>query len=114
MITRLLFGSMVVFSFLVFGSCKDDDGNGDPAYCSGLYTEHVQDEWEDVVAKATTFGQDPTLANCNAYKAAYQDWIDALEQFENCTGWTAQTKAQWQAALNDAREDLETLCDDIE
>lgn len=71
----------------------------------------IQDEINAVTSAAIVYSGDPTLANCNAYKAAYQAYIDALEPFVQCTTWTAAAKADWQAALDEAEAEIDTLCD---
>jgi hypothetical protein len=106
---RLL--SLLIIAALVgLSSCKKDENN-DPAYCSTAWASDVQDELAIVTNAAMTYVQDPTTQNCDAYKAAFQDYIEALEPYENCSLWTVQQKAEWQAVLDEARDDLDTLCD---
>jgi hypothetical protein len=53
---------------------------------------------------------DPSDANCNALKAAYQDYIDALRPYGNCPTLTGQSRTDWQNALNEAEADIDTIC----
>jgi len=58
-----------------------------------------------------TYAQDPSTEHCTAYKAAAQDYIDALKPYEKCTLWTVQQKAEWQNAIDEAENEIDTLCD---
>lgn len=106
---KKLFSLLIILSFIGLGSCNKKDS--DPDYCAGAWATQVEAELNAVIAAAMTYGTDPTLANCNAYKAAIQDYIDALRPFENCNLWSAEVKAAFNDALDEAEADLEYACD---
>jgi hypothetical protein len=103
-----LFYLLIIGTFLVLSSCKDE--KSDPDYCSTAWSTQVQDELNAVISAATTYASDQTTQNCNAYKAAYQNYIDAMEPFGNCTIWSAQDKTAWENAIDEARAEISTLC----
>ena len=104
-----LFCFLIVLSFLGVGSCKKKAV--DPDYCTTNWTTTIQTELTAVTNALTAYGTNPTITTCNALKAAYEDYIDALEPFSECTLWTATTKTQWQDMIDEARAELPTLCD---
>ncbi len=84
-------------------SCKKDD---DPVGCN--YATEVQNEINALSAAATTYGSDPSTANCNAYKAAYQNYLNALEDHLDCAALSGQ-QAELQAAINQAQAELDNF-----
>jgi hypothetical protein len=92
-------------------SCGKNNADVDPAYCSRVWTTEVQDELNALITAGTAWSSNQTTANCNAYKAAYSAYIKALEPFGNCSGWTGQTREAWRNALDEARAELNNLCD---
>ena len=54
-------------------SCKKDD----PVSCN--YATEVQNEVNALSAAASAYGNDPSTANCNAFKTAYQNYIMRLK-----------------------------------
>jgi hypothetical protein len=104
-----LFCLLIIATFLGLSSCKKDENN-DPEYCGTAWANAVQDELNTVTTAAMTYAQDPSTVNCNAYKAAYQDYIDALEPYGNCSLWTGQQKTELQNAIDEARDEISTLC----
>jgi len=59
---------------------------------------------------AAAYGAEDSEANCNALKAAYQSYINALKPYGNCAALTGQNKTDFNNALNDAENDLATIC----
>jgi hypothetical protein len=107
---KRLFIVMIITTLVVLTSCKKDENN-DPEYCATAWATAVQDELTAVTNAAVTYAQNPTTENCTAYKAAYQNYIDAMEPYGNCSAWTAQQKADLQNQIDNAREEMDTLCD---
>lgn len=103
-----LLSLLIILSFLGFGSCKKK--LTDPDYCSAGWATQVQDEATALSNAMTVYVNDPTAANCLAYKDAYQDYIDALKPFSECTLWPLQQKESFEAALAEAEAEISTLC----
>jgi hypothetical protein len=99
---------LIVVSFLGIGSCKKKAT--DPDRCGTSWATQLSSETNAVLAAAQTYGSDPTPANCNVLKTAYQKYLDALEPFTNCAAWTAQEKNDLQAAIDEAQQEINTLC----
>ena len=104
---RVLF-FLIVVSFLGMGSCKKK--SADPDYCGTAWATQVTAEVNALSTAAQTYASNPTAANCNAYKAAYQNYLDALEPFVECAAWTAQQRNELEDAINEAQQQLTTLC----
>jgi hypothetical protein len=105
--TRLLC-FLIILSFLGVGSCKKKAV--DPDYCSNTWVTTIQTEVNAVSNAANAYGLNPNTTTCNALKTAYQNYVDALEPFSNCTLWTTATKAEWQQMIDEANAAIPTLC----
>ena len=97
---------IVLFGFLVLFSCKKED----VAPCSGAWATELSNEISAIGTAASIYSMDPSDANCNMMKAAYQDYIDALRPYGNCSALTGTSRSDWQEAIDEAEDDLETLC----
>jgi len=99
---------LIIVSFLGVGSCKKKAT--DPDYCSTAWATQVTSEINAVSAAAQTYASDPTTANCNAYKAAYQNYLNALNPFVDCASWSVQQKNELEDAIDEAQQQISTLC----
>jgi len=99
---------LIIVSFLGLDSCKKKAA--DPDYCATSWATQLSSETNAVSAAAQTYASNPTTANCNAFKAAYQEYLDALEPFLDCTLWSAQEKQEVQDAIDEAEQEISTLC----
>lgn len=97
---------LTIITILGLSTCKKDKVSNDPAFCS---TEWPEDEFDALMAAYTVYAADMSVGNCNAYKAAYQDYIDALEPFLECASWTAEDLQEVQDAIDDAEEAVSEL-----
>jgi hypothetical protein len=50
-----------------------------------------------------------SVANCNAYKAAFVNYLDALEPFLECTGWSSAELNELRDVINQARTSMNQL-----
>ncbi|MDQ3141900.1 MAG: hypothetical protein M3Q56_06595 [Bacteroidota bacterium] len=88
--------SLMAFSFLLLStSCGGDD----PKPCSTAFGVELQAEINAFNSAAQTYSSNPTVANCIAYKAAAQAYVDALEPYGNCSTLTGQARTDWEASL---------------
>jgi beta-mannanase len=95
---------VIAFFSPVMISCKKK------VACSTDWAIELQDELAAVSDALTAYYMDPTDANCNALKAAYQDYIDAMRPYGNCETLTGQDREDWQAALDEAEASIDTIC----
>jgi len=95
----------IICLFVLF-SCKKDD----PVNCSVAWATDLQNEITAISNATQAYFMDQSDENCNALKAAYQDYIDALKPYGNCTTLTGQDRIEWQNALNEAEDDIATMC----
>ncbi len=95
---------LCIFSLIILASScgGDNDANGTPENCSTAFAESFEAELLAVSNASQNFGTDPTPANCQAFKDAYNDYIDALGEWENCANFYNQV-AQWEQSLEAAR-----------
>jgi hypothetical protein len=96
--------------FICFGltSCsKDDDSDSDP--CSVFWTVGLSDEINAFSLAAQAYGTNPTLENCNAYKAAAQAYVNALSPYGDCASLTGQDRVSWQESLIDAQQSVNEI-----
>ena len=95
-----------IICLLVLFSCKKDD----PVACSVAWATDLQAELSAVSLATSAYYTEQTEANCNALKAAYQDYIDALKPYGNCATLTGQDRTDWQNTLNEAEADIASMC----
>lgn len=100
----LLSGLLVVFS-----SCsKDDKGPlGLGGGCAYTWSVRIADEVLVLTNAATAYSQDSTQANCEAYKKAYQNYLNEAEDIKSCV--PADEKDDFQQNIDDARKELDDL-----
>ena len=99
-----LLACLLLGSVIVTYSCKNDDN--DPVGCN--YVLETQEEYDALNAALAAYSADPTnSAKCQAFKNAYQAYLNDLEAHVECaalSGQQAQLQAeidQAQAAVND-------------
>ena len=92
--------------FAVVGCTKEEAG---PSGCdvNFSYTAELQNEADALIQAGNTYGQDPTEANCNAFKNAYQVYLDAAEEIENCV--QSGDRAEYEESIKNARDELDEL-----
>jgi hypothetical protein len=101
--SKLLAG-LLLFLVSFNYSCKDDD---DPSGCD--YVTETQDELNAVTAASDAWLADPTnSAKCQAYKDAYQAYLDELQDHTSCAAAAGQ-QGQLQDAINSAQASLNQL-----
>jgi hypothetical protein len=99
---------LIVVSFLGVGSCKKK--SSDPDRCGTAWATQLSTQVNAISAAAQTYATDPTPANCTALKTAYQNYLNALEPFTDCSAWTTQEKNDLQTAIDEAQQQVNTLC----
>lgn len=106
--------SMSVFLsfFLIFMACSgDDDDDIDQVDCNGasIYTSNVFLEVNMELSEASsTYGNDPTPENCEAFKNTYLDYIDALRSLRDCAEVYGQIE-EYDASLDQAEQSIDDL-----
>ncbi|HEX2394965.1 MAG TPA: hypothetical protein VHI78_06430 [Bacteroidales bacterium] len=104
---RTIFSLLVILLVLGLGSCKKD--SKDPAACSGAWATEVEAEADAVSDAMSAYLADMSVANCNAFKDAYLDYIDALEPFLECETLTAQDREQVQEYIDASEAAMSAL-----
>jgi len=82
-------------------ACKENT----PVSCN--YAQELQDESTNLSNAATTYGQDPTAANCEAYRQAFLDYLDEADKLDNCVLGTQRDA--YRQAVDGARASLDAL-----
>ena len=101
-IFQTLIVGICIMSIPFFSSCGDDD----PDPCD--YALETQDELNDVVDAQEAWIADPTnTAKCNAYKAAWTEYLDDLENHADCVRDVDQ--AAYDQAIDDAQASINQL-----
>jgi len=104
---RTLFSLFVILVVLGLGSCKKD--SNDPAGCSGAWATQVEDEVDALMSAMQAYSSDQSVANCNAYKDAYLDYIDAIEPLLDCSAYTAEQREELQDAIDQSEAAMSLL-----
>jgi hypothetical protein len=87
-------------------SCNKTN-NGGPCRGYVSWALSIQAETTALGLAASAYGQDPSEANCRAYKQAYEDYIDALESQSSCV--PGDQRSDFNDSLDDARQELNDL-----
>jgi len=95
--------------FIGLISCGGDDAEVAVA-CSIAWGTELQTEFTAITNAAAAYGADDSEANCNALKAAYQTYINALRPYGDCAALTGQNRTDFNNSLNDAEASLATIC----
>lgn len=69
-----------------------------------LFTDEVNPKLTAYQEALSAYSDEPTQANCTAYKAAGQEWLDAIRSYETCT---LLYTASWREAVDEAKAELD-------
>ena len=98
---------MLAMCMAFFTNCGDKNTAKNCA--QDTIASEISDESAAISAAAIAYGSDPSNANCQALKNAYQDLIDAYQDLEDCAASLNQT-TEWQQGLDAAEAALDTIC----
>ena len=95
---------LISFLFvLTMMSCRKSS----PLACS-LWALEIVDEATVLSEAQVRYSDDPTPANCRAYRRAYEDYINELDRYGGCT-FTAEDRRDWEESIDDARQSIDDL-----
>ena len=103
--------SLFVVSVIFFSQISCKKAVTDPAFCANAWATELSDEITAFTNAATVYANDPTTANCNLYKAAFQSYLNGLKPFLDCSVYTAAQKTELENAIAEVEAELPTLCD---
>ena len=96
--------SIIAFLLLSLSAISCNQTNN-PVTCS--YAVELQDEATALSNAASAYGQDPTTANCEAYRQAFLDYLDEAEKLDDCV--VASERAAYRQAIDDTQASLDAL-----
>ena len=99
------FGKLVCFLALIILSSNYSCRETVAASCN--YTLELENETNALTAAATTYAQDPSSANCEAYRQAYLEFLDEAEKLDNCVIGTERDA--YRQAIDSAQAGLDAL-----
>lgn len=99
---------LIIISFLGIEACKKDAI--DPDFCGSAWATQVSTEVNALSNAAVAYSATPNTTTCNAYKTAYQNYLNAMEKFLDCSLWTSLQKTELENAIEEAQDDLDGLC----
>lgn len=95
-------------SMLCISACSDDNPLNPLGSCgSGSWATEVTNESAALSAAQQAYDNDPTVANCNAYKAAGVGYLDALEDAQGCV--VALTRVAFDEAVDEAQAEMDAI-----
>lgn len=104
---KFIFFCLLILS-LGFNSCGGDDAE-DCANASLNFSQEFSEEFQNISNAATNYANDPSSSNCNSYKNAILDYIDALKSFEDCAREAGQL-TEYNASLSQYESEVNGLC----
>lgn len=106
--TFLTFVAFVVVTGLATGlsSCGKDG----PASCGATWGIDLEPQINSLSTAIGNYTNDPTEANCNVMRNAYLAYLNALKPYADCVALSPAERSQLTASINDAEDDLETMC----
>lgn len=98
---------MGLFSVALMTSCskKDDD---DPDTCAEGWETTINDEYQAFVDAAVAYSNSGTTEDCEKYKQALLDYINAIKDLEECYIFIGQ-QAQWRASVQQSEEEAQMI-----
>ena len=101
---------LFIFSILILtSSCSNDD---DPVTssedCTTTFSLSFEDELLAVNNTSQTYANDPSSSNCQSFKDAYQDYLNALDTWKDCANFYNQV-VQWEQAIDAAQLSLDSI-----
>jgi hypothetical protein len=104
---NIFFFSLIIAFSLGMVACNNDDGGSNDCgdFNFGLA---LQAESQTLADAATLYGMNPTTANCEAYKQAFRDYLDAARGLENCADLSGQ-RDEYLQAIDQAEQNLNAL-----
>ncbi|MEL6925782.1 MAG: hypothetical protein AAFO94_17180 [Bacteroidota bacterium] len=97
---------LFAIAFLSTTACKKETVSTCGA--NWVLANEVSDEINALSVAVNDYAQDQSTANCNAYVAALNDYIDAVEALEDCARSVGQLQ-EFNEAIEDARDDLNSF-----
>ncbi|GJM31078.1 MAG: hypothetical protein DHS20C18_00790 [Saprospiraceae bacterium] len=97
---------LILCSLFLATSCKKDD-DGSSCGDNFNYALELQAESSNLSAAAQTYAQDQTQENCEAYKTAVQNYLNAAADLDNCV--PVGDRAAYQQAIDDSQDSLDAL-----
>lgn len=94
-------------AMLILACDKDDDG---VKGCGNNFnfSAELSEEANELSAAAQIYANDQTTANCENYRSAYLDYLDAARDLEDCA-INAGQQAEYLQAIEDAETAIENL-----
>ncbi|NKI31178.1 hypothetical protein [Croceivirga thetidis] len=96
----------ILLTTLIWSGCSEDDSVLDNCG-ERFWAQEVSTEAEALSAAATQFGIEPSVANCNAFRASAQTYLDALESARPCVD--SSEKAEFDQAVDEAQDSIDEL-----
>lgn len=108
---------MMMFSLISFSliSCgDDDDGGGGNIYtgpnCYSSWANAYSQSIQQMSQAAQNYAMDQTTANCNAYKDAYQQFLNDVKPYQNCGAIPVTERQEFIEQIEEAEEEIDDLC----
>lgn len=98
----------IIMGTVLLTSCGDKITGPLGNNCSGSITTAFSNELNAVTAASTAYANDQTPANCQAYKDAYLDYIEAIRDWEDCAV-AGNILGQWQQSLDAAEASANSI-----
>ncbi len=103
-----LFTLVVLCTAALFLGCNNNgDDDGGPCGNNFIWTVELQSEAEALSTAASAYGNDPTTENCEAFRSAYQAYLDTAADLDNCVIGTE--RQDYLDAIAEAQVELDNL-----
>ena len=104
---RRILALLALFAILGFVTCKKE--SDDPAICNSDWDIETEAEYDALLNAYTAYAADMTPANCNAYKAAFLSYINALKPFLECASWSTADRQEVQELIDESEDAMNEL-----
>lgn len=94
-----------VAMLLTYGCSKDNPLNPTGNCFGGNWAENYASELQTWSDAATAYSEDPTSANCDKYKTAAKNYLDALKEVADCV--PTADRAELNKSINEAKADID-------
>ncbi|MFK8164134.1 MAG: hypothetical protein AB8H12_16940 [Lewinella sp.] len=101
---NLLLLLSLTLSLFITASCSKDEPANLNNCTAAAASQDVADAFAEFEAAIGDFANDPSTANCEAYRREAQDYLNVLKRFENCAG-VGDTQ-EWRDNISEAEAEV--------
>ena len=94
------------FTLALSTGCGKDDVSSPSGCDASVFNQDINPKLTAWQEAASTYANDQSVANCNAYKSTGSAFLESIRSYENCASLYTQS---WRDAVDEAQADLAAI-----